>query len=45
MIKKPVIGFSAVGTIHRSDYGFTNWLPLVGDDVTLEIEAEFDKAE
>jgi polyisoprenoid-binding protein YceI len=42
---KPVIGFSAVGTFRRSDYGLSNLLPMVGDDVALEIEAEFDKAE
>jgi polyisoprenoid-binding protein YceI len=45
MIGKPVVGFSAVGSFSRSDYGLSNLLPLVGDDVTLEIEAEFDKAE
>jgi len=45
MIKKPVLGFSATGTFRRSDYGLNNLVPMVGDDVTLEIEAEFDKAE
>lgn len=40
-----VIGFSATGTIRRSDFGFTNLVPMVGDDVALEIEAEFDKVE
>jgi polyisoprenoid-binding protein YceI len=44
-IGKPVVGFTATGSFHRSDYGLSNLLPLVGDDVTLEIEAEFDKAE
>jgi len=43
--KKPVVGFSATGTFHRSDYGLSNMIPMVGDDVTLQIEAEFDKAE
>ena len=43
--KKPVVGFSATGTFHRSDYGVANLVPMVGDDVTLEIETEFDKAE
>ncbi len=42
-MKKQVLGFSATGTIRRSDYGFTNFLPMLGDDVTLEIETEFDK--
>lgn len=41
--KKPVIGVSAIGTLKRSDFGFSNMIPMVGDDVTLEIEAEFDK--
>src|ERR1700722_7334641 len=45
MLKKPVVGFSATGVIHRSDYGLSNFIPMVGDDVTLEIEAEFDKAD
>ena len=43
MTKKQVAGFSATATIKRSDYGLTNLLPMVGDDVKLEIEAEFDK--
>ncbi len=41
--QKPAVGFGAVGTIKRSDYGFTHLLPLVGDEVTLMIEAEFIK--
>jgi polyisoprenoid-binding protein YceI len=44
-IGKPVVGFSATGSFRRSDFGLSNLLPMVGDDVTLEIEAEFDKAE
>ena len=45
MDQKKVLGFSASGSFKRSDYGLQNLLPLVGDDVTLEIEAEFDKTE
>jgi len=45
MDQKKVLGFSATSSFKRSDYGLQNLLPLVGDDVTLEIEAEFDKAE
>jgi polyisoprenoid-binding protein YceI len=45
MDNKKVIGFSATGTLHRSDYGMQNLIPMVGDEVTLQIEAEFDKAE
>lgn len=45
MDEKKVLGFSATGSFKRSDYGLSNLLPLIGDDVTLEIETEFDKAE
>jgi polyisoprenoid-binding protein YceI len=43
MKKVPVLGFSATGSLKRSAWGFMNLLPLVGDNVTFEIEAEFDK--
>jgi polyisoprenoid-binding protein YceI len=38
------VGFRATGTIKRSDFGITGmrWEPLVGDDVTLIIDAMFD---
>ncbi len=39
--KQPVIGFDAVGTIKRSDFGMTAYIPMVGDDVRLDISAEF----
>jgi polyisoprenoid-binding protein YceI len=35
-------GFEATTTIKRSDFGSTFLNDLVGDDVTLQIEAEFD---
>ena len=35
--------FSATGTLKRSDYGMTNYLGVIGDDVKLDIEAEFDR--
>lgn len=40
MFKKSAIGFSARGTIKRSDFGITKFVPMVGDDVTLVIETE-----
>ncbi len=40
MAKKPAIGFSATGTLKRSEFGMTNALPFIGDDVTLLIETE-----
>lgn len=33
-------GFSLTGTIKRSDFGITAALPLVGDEVTLNIEVD-----
>ena len=38
-----ITGFSAVTTIKRSDFGSTFLLNLVGDDVTIDVEAEFDR--
>jgi polyisoprenoid-binding protein YceI len=42
---KQVLGFSATSILHRSDYKLSNFLPMIGDDVTLEIEAEFDNVQ
>ncbi|HUB85255.1 MAG TPA: YceI family protein [Rhizomicrobium sp.] len=41
------VGFRATGKIKRSDFGITGmrWEPLVGDDVTLIINAMFDSEE
>ncbi len=38
-----VMGFSATGTFNRSDYGIANLEPMIGDEITLQIETEFDK--
>ena len=40
-----VIGFDAVGTLKRSDFGIKNFVPLVGDEVKLVISCEFDRAQ
>lgn len=37
------LGFSAKGSIKRSDFGMDQYIPLVGDQVDLEIYAEFQK--
>jgi len=37
-----VAGFSATGTLRRSDFGSRDLLRYVGDEVSLEIEGEFD---
>lgn len=42
--KKPTLGFSAVGKLKRSDYGIISFLPMIGDVVTIRIDAEFNHA-
>ena len=38
-----VIGFSATGTIKRSEFGITEYLDFgLGDDVTITVDTEFD---
>ncbi len=45
-VKKPAMGFSATTTIKRSEFGMVHLIPFgVGDDVTVQIEAEFVKAD
>jgi polyisoprenoid-binding protein YceI len=34
-------GFSATGTLNRSDYGIKELIPMIGDEVVIEIDAEF----
>jgi polyisoprenoid-binding protein YceI len=41
--QKPTIGFSATGVIKRSDFGFDTYVPAIGDNVQIIIEAEFAK--
>jgi polyisoprenoid-binding protein YceI len=43
--KVPALGFSGIAKLKRSDFNLTFMLPLVGDEVTLLIEAEFLKSE
>jgi polyisoprenoid-binding protein YceI len=38
---KPTLGFAAVGVIKRSDWGLATYVPMIGDEVTLEIHGEF----
>lgn len=40
MLKKQAIGFSATGTIKRTDFGVGNYAPNVSDDVQLTITTE-----
>lgn len=43
MAKIPAMGFSATGKIKRSDFNFTKYIPMIGDDVDVMIEIEFKK--
>lgn len=38
-----VLGFSAIGKLNRSDYGFNAYVPAVSDEVKFYIETEFNK--
>lgn len=41
--KKVTIGFDATGALKRSDFGQKTYVPMIGDDVTLQISAPFEK--
>lgn len=41
--KKPTLGFSATGSLKRSDFGISTFLPMIGDVVTITIDAEFNR--
>ena len=39
---KHTLGFSATGSFKRSEFGMKEYLPAVGDEVSLMIQAEFN---
>ena len=41
--RKETIGFQLSGSLKRSDFGVTKYVPLVSDEVTLMIAAAFEK--
>jgi polyisoprenoid-binding protein YceI len=41
LAKAFTVGFEATGEIKRSDFGIKQYLPLLGDDVTLRIASAF----
>ncbi len=45
MINAQTMGFTATGAIKRSDFGMTGFLPGLGDEVKLDISAEFHLAD
>lgn len=42
--KLDTVGFAATTTIKRSEWGLKTYLPAIGDDVELSLEAEFNYA-
>jgi len=40
--KRPTVGFSATGSLRRSDFGMKTYLPMIGDAITITIDAEFN---
>lgn len=42
MMKAHALGFQARGQIKRSDFGWTTGVPMIGDEVELQIDAEFN---
>lgn len=40
MMHKKTAGFSATTTFKRSDFGINTYVPMIGDDVVIDIEAE-----
>ena len=42
--RREMIGFSATGNLNRSDYGLTAYSSFVGDELSLAVQVEFEKA-
>jgi len=42
--KRPTVGFSATGSLKRSDFGIKQFVPVIGDEVAITIDAEFNHA-
>jgi polyisoprenoid-binding protein YceI len=40
--KRPTLGFSATGSLKRSDFGIATYIPVIGDIVNITIDAEFN---
>jgi polyisoprenoid-binding protein YceI len=41
--KHETVGFQLTGTLKRSDFGVSKYVPLVSDEIQLTIEAAFEK--
>ena len=40
--KRPTVGFGASGSLRRSEFGIGMFIPVIGDEVTITIDAEFN---
>jgi polyisoprenoid-binding protein YceI len=40
---RPILGFRATGSLRRSDFGMSKYLPLIGDIVSITIDIEFNR--
>jgi polyisoprenoid-binding protein YceI len=45
MSKKYTVGFDATGTVKRSEFGVTKYVPLIGDEVHLTLHGAFERIE
>lgn len=41
--QRPTLGFTASATLKRSDFGISTYIPVVGDQVRIDIDAEFNR--
>lgn len=41
--KAPTLGFTATGSLKRSDFGVSSYVPIIGDVVDITIDAEFNQ--
>lgn len=41
--KKYTVGFDATGTVKRSEFGVTKYVPLIGDEVELSLHGAFEQ--
>jgi len=43
LMKTYTVGFDATGTVKRSEFGVTKYVPLIGDEVELSLHGAFEK--
>jgi polyisoprenoid-binding protein YceI len=43
LTRRYTLGFAATGILKRSDFGMDSFIPAIGDDIYLDINAEFQR--